>query len=89
MCKNEVESSPGFGQQSDEAPEETDQPVAELERVLLEEVDFWKSYIGYCRDKGGASVPVEAYEALAQSEHKLQTYRSGNTMHRKLFARIH
>ncbi|WP_419601943.1 hypothetical protein, partial [Thiolapillus sp.] len=65
------------------------QPPSEMERALLEEVDFWKNYIEYCLEKDSASVPVAAYEALAQSEDKLQSYKSSTAVRRKLFVRIH
>ncbi len=68
MCRIKVENSPSFELECDEATEETDQPPSEMERALLEEVGFWKNYIEYCLEKDSASVPVAAYEALAQSE---------------------
>ncbi len=47
------------------------------------------SSIEYCLEKDSASVPVAAYEALAQSEDKLQSYKSSTAVRRKLFVRIH
>lgn len=89
MCRIKVENSPSFELECDEATEETDQPPSEMERALLEEVGFWKNYIEYCLEKDSASVPVAAYEALAQSEDKLQSYKSSTAVRRKLFVRIH
>ena len=53
---------------------EREQEHGDMEQALLEEVEFWKSYINYCLEKKGADVPVAAHDALEMAKHKLRCY---------------
>jgi len=89
MRKNKVGCTQTIDLETGETGEESDSPCSSIEHALLEEVEFWRSYIEYCSKTIGPPVPEEAYDALAQSERKLQSFMASNKTLRKDCLRVH
>ena len=54
-----------------ETKDEITEAFGSLERLLTEEVAFWRKYIEHCKFYGNGSVPHRSFDALKLAEEKL------------------